>query len=80
MGATWRNVARTGRCQRTIRRSLLLEIETSDGTVGMATGSGGIAACSIIEHGVAGLLIGADARDIARLWDQMYRATLPYGR
>jgi len=59
---------------------ILVEIETGDGTIGMATGSGGMAACSIIEEGVAGLLIGADARDIARLWDQMYRATLPYGR
>ena len=26
------------------------------------------------------LLIGADVRDIARLWDQMYRSSLPYGR
>jgi L-rhamnonate dehydratase len=57
-----------------------VEIETQDGTVGMATGTGGIAACSIIEDGFAHLLIGADVRDIARLWDQMYRATLPYGR
>ena len=57
-----------------------VEIETDDGTVGFATGTGGLAACSIIEEGLAGLLIGSDARDNARLWDQMYRATLPYGR
>ena len=57
-----------------------VEIETADGTIGIATGSGGLAACSIIEDGLAGLLIGSDARDIARLWDQMYRASLPYGR
>ncbi len=59
---------------------ILLEIESADGTVGIATGSGGIAACAIIDQGLAGLLVGADPRDIARLWDQMYRATLPYGR
>jgi L-alanine-DL-glutamate epimerase-like enolase superfamily enzyme len=59
---------------------VLVEIETTGGAIGIATGSGGIAACSIIEQGLAGLLIGADARDISRLWDQMYRATLPYGR
>jgi L-alanine-DL-glutamate epimerase-like enolase superfamily enzyme len=59
---------------------VLVEIETADGTTGIATGSGGIAACSIIEQGLAAFLIGADARDIARLWDEMYRATLPYGR
>jgi L-alanine-DL-glutamate epimerase-like enolase superfamily enzyme len=59
---------------------VLVEIESADGTIGIATGSGGIAACAIIEQALAGLLIGADARDVARLWDQMYRATLPYGR
>ncbi len=59
---------------------VFVEIETADGTVGFATGSGGIAACSIIEQGLATFLIGADVRDIARLWDQMYRATLAYGR
>jgi len=59
---------------------ILLEIECADGTVGVATGSGGIAACAIIDQGLAGLLVGADPCDIARLWDQMYRPTLPYGR
>ena len=59
---------------------IFIEIEAADGTVGIATGSGGFAACSIIEHCLAGFLTGSDARDIARLWDQMYRATLPYGR
>lgn len=59
---------------------ILLEIESADGTVGIATGSGGIAACANIDQGLAGLLVGADPRDIARLWDQMYRATLAYGR
>jgi L-alanine-DL-glutamate epimerase-like enolase superfamily enzyme len=58
---------------------VLLEIETDDGTVGMAAGSGGNAVCSIIEQGLWGFLVGAAARDIARLWDQMYRATLPFG-
>ena len=59
---------------------VLVEIETADGTVGLATGTGGLSACSVIEQGLAGLLIGADSRDIARLWDQMYRSSLPYGR
>ena len=58
----------------------LVEIETQDGTIGIATGGGGLSACSIIEEGIANLIIGADVRDIARLWDQMYCATLPYGR
>jgi L-alanine-DL-glutamate epimerase-like enolase superfamily enzyme len=59
---------------------ILLEIETADGTIGLATGSGGIAVCSILEQGLSAFLVGSDVRDIARLWDEMYRATLPYGR
>jgi L-alanine-DL-glutamate epimerase-like enolase superfamily enzyme len=59
---------------------ILVEIEAADGTVGIATGSGGIGACAIIEQDLAGMLVGADPRDVSRLWDQMYRTTLPYGR
>jgi L-alanine-DL-glutamate epimerase-like enolase superfamily enzyme len=59
---------------------VLLEIESADGTIGFATGSGGVAACSILEQGLSTFLIGSDVRDIARLWDEIYRATLPYGR
>lgn len=59
---------------------VLIGIETGDRTVCMATGSGGMAACSIIEQGLAGFLIEAEVRDFARLWNQMYRATSPYVR
>jgi L-rhamnonate dehydratase len=59
---------------------VLVEIEAVDGTIGMATGSGGTAVCSVMQQAISRLLIGSDARDLARLWDQMYRATLPYGR
>ncbi len=59
---------------------ILVEIESADGTVGLATGSGGMAVCSVIQQGLADLLIGFDVRDIARLWDEMYRSSLPYGR
>ena len=59
---------------------VLVEIETEDGTVGVATGSGGIPVCAVMEQPISHLLIGSDARDLSRLWDQMYRATLPYGR
>ncbi|WP_306120152.1 MULTISPECIES: L-rhamnonate dehydratase [unclassified Roseitalea] len=60
--------------------SILVEIETEDGTIGIATGLGGDPACFLIERHFRRFLIGADIRDIARLWDQMYRASLPYGR
>ncbi len=59
---------------------ILIEVETGGGVVGLATGVGGPPACCIIEHHLKHFLIGRDARDIAGLWDLMYRASLPYGR
>lgn len=60
--------------------ALVVEIETEDGTVGVATGSGGTPAAWIIRHHFARFLVGEDARNINRIWDQLYRASLPYGR
>lgn len=60
--------------------SIVVEIETDDGAVGVATGLGGEAACFLIERHFRRFLIGQDPRDIAKMWDQMYRASLPYGR
>jgi L-rhamnonate dehydratase len=57
-----------------------VEIHTDAGLVGCcANYYGGRLACEIVERHFARLLIGQDPFDIARLWDQMYRASLPYG-
>ena len=60
--------------------SVLVEVEAEDGTVGIATGLGGDAACYLIERHFSRFLRGADPRDINRMWDQMYRASMPYSR
>lgn len=60
--------------------SILIEVETEDGTIGIATGLGGPPACFMVERHFRRFLIGADIRDVALLWDQMYRASMPYGR
>jgi len=60
--------------------SIVVEIETQGGKVGVATGLGGPPACFMIEKHFRRFLIGADPRDINRMWDQMYRASMPYGR
>jgi L-rhamnonate dehydratase len=60
--------------------SILVEIESVDGTIGVATGMGGEPACYLIERHFRRFLVGADARDISRLWDQMFRASMFYGR
>jgi L-rhamnonate dehydratase len=60
--------------------ALVVEIETEDGSVGVATGSGGMPAAWLIRHHFSRFLLGEDARNINRIWDQLYRSSLPYGR
>lgn len=60
--------------------SLVVEIETRGGKIGVATGLGGPPACFMIEKHFRRFLVGADPRDINRIWDQIYRASMPYGR
>jgi L-rhamnonate dehydratase len=60
--------------------ALVVEIETEDGSVGVATGSGGMPAAWLIRHHFTRFLVGEDARNINRIWDELYRASLPYGR
>jgi L-rhamnonate dehydratase len=60
--------------------ALVVEIETDDGTVGVATGSGGAPAAWMIKHHFARFVVGQDARNVNMIWDQLYRSSLPYGR
>jgi len=60
--------------------SLVVEIEAKDGTVGVAAGSGGAPAAWLIRQHFSRFLLGEDARNTNRIWDEMYRASLPYGR
>ena len=59
----------------------VVEVETDDGLVGTGWCEDYARATSVIvEQHLSRLLVGADPRDRARLWDQMFRSTLPYGR
>lgn len=60
--------------------SILVEIETEDGKTGVATGTGGVPAAWLIANHYARFVVGQDARNTNLVWDQMYRASLPYGR
>jgi len=59
---------------------ILVEVEDANGRIGISTGVGGWASCSIVEHSLKPILLAADPRDLALLWDQMYRSTMVYGR
>ena len=60
--------------------TLVVEIESANGTVGVAAGSGGVPAAWLIRHHFSRFLLGQDARNINLIWDQLYRASLLYGR
>ncbi|KAJ3881562.1 MAG: putative racemase [Lentinula lateritia] len=60
--------------------SLVVTITASDGTQGVATGFGGPPACWLIREHFARFVIGSDPRDTNRIWDQMFRASMFYGR
>ena len=60
--------------------SLVVEIETESGVVGVATGTGGAPAAWLIKHHFARFVVGEDARNLNRIWDELYRSSLPYGR
>jgi L-rhamnonate dehydratase len=60
--------------------SLVVELETADGVVGVATGHGGAPAAWLINNHFARFVVGEDARNVNRIWDQLFRASLPYGR
>lgn len=60
--------------------TVVVEVELKDGTVGIGCSIGGEPACYIIEKHLARFVEGQDICNIEMMWDQMWRATLPYGR
>jgi len=60
--------------------TLVVEAEASDGTVGFAVTTGGEPGAWIVERHLARFVEGQRATDLELMWDQMYRATLFYGR
>ncbi|KIR54064.1 racemase [Cryptococcus gattii Ru294] len=60
--------------------SIFVKIHASDGTVGYATGFGGPPACWLIEEHFKRFIVGQDPRDTNKMWDQMFRASMFYGR
>ncbi|KAI5305747.1 hypothetical protein KEM55_008870, partial [Ascosphaera atra] len=60
--------------------SFYIEVEATDGTKGFATGFGGPPACWLVKSHFERFLIGADPRDTNVLYEQMYRASMFYGR
>lgn len=60
--------------------TLVVEIEADDGTIGFAVTTAGEIGAYIVERHLARFLEGARVTDLERIWDQMYKSTLFYGR
>ncbi len=59
---------------------VLVRMTTDEGVMGMGVTGGGEAVRAIVRDHFSRLLIDQDPFDIERLWDQLYRSSLPYGR
>lgn len=60
--------------------TLVVEIEADDGTIGFAVTTAGEIGAYIVERHLARFLEGSRVTDVERIWDQMYKSTLFYGR
>ncbi|XP_065896693.1 L-rhamnonate dehydratase-like [Dysidea avara] len=60
--------------------SVIVEVEADDGTTGVGVSIGGEPACYIVEKHLSRFIEGQDPRNVELIWDQMFRATLNYGR
>jgi len=60
--------------------TVLVQVETASGAVGVATTNGGVVAASIVELHLADMVEGESPFAHERIWDRMFRSTLAYGR
>ena len=61
--------------------TVLVRVETASGHSGIGWAEDGVAAASaIVERHLKRFVLGADVSQIPVVWDQMFRASIPYGR
>lgn len=59
---------------------VMVVVETDAGVQGIGESTGGIAAASLIKDHLSRFLLGQSPFQVEKLWDIMFRASLPYGR
>lgn len=60
--------------------TVVVEVEAEDGTVGIGTSTGGPPAAWLVEHHFARFVTGKRPDQLELMWDQMWRASMFYGR
>jgi L-rhamnonate dehydratase len=61
-------------------QDVYIEVVSDEGLSGLGVTRGGIIVQTIIDHHLRALLLGMDHRDVELIWEQLFRATLAYGR
>jgi L-rhamnonate dehydratase len=65
---------------RTTVGQILVVVDTDKGVRGFGVGGGGAAGIHVVENVLRDMVMREDPADVERLWEEMYRATEPYGR
>lgn len=65
---------------RTSLGQILVAIDTDAGITGYGVGGGGLAGQHVVKTVLRDLLLGRNPEDISQLWEEMYQATLAFGR
>ena len=60
--------------------TVVVEVESDDGQVGVGVSSGGVPASFLVERHLARFAEGKRVDEIELIWDQMWRGSLHYGR
>ncbi len=60
--------------------TLVIEVEASDGNVGLGVTTAGEIGAFIVERHLSRFLVGRQVTEIEKIWDQMYFSTQFYGR
>lgn len=61
-------------------QDVFVQVLTDEGLTGLGVTRGGSVVKTIVEDHLRSLLLGTDPREVELLWEQMFLATLPYGR
>ncbi|MGE3807797.1 MAG: mandelate racemase/muconate lactonizing enzyme family protein [Gemmataceae bacterium] len=72
--------ANSPRDWRTSLGQILVAIDTDAGLTGYGVGGGGLAGLHVVRTVLRDLLLERDPAPVETLWQEMYQATLPFGR
>lgn len=71
---------RTAAIGRNAGGTVIVQVESASGVVGIGTTNGGVVSASIVELHLADVVEGESPYAHERIWDRMFRSTLAYGR